>query len=151
MRPLFLVPRVRAPNATLSQSDAVSLSQAFGGFCHFSVSRPSDLTHDICCTWDESLKRMENGELVEIGHLKTIKEDVNYLILLVRIEVFNRGATALLFVNSRNEARNIAKFLTQTLEADIEELPPFVPPSEERISRRTGLTTELRKVVSDVD
>jgi replicative superfamily II helicase len=151
LRLLFPTPRVVALTATLSQSDGVKLAQSMGGFCHFSASRPSELAHYVCCTMDGALKQIQNGELIEILHLKTIKEDVNYLIPLVRVIVCNNDATVLIFVNSRNDTRNVAKFLTRDLEREIDGLPALVQPSEELTNQRNKLVLDLKKTVSDVD
>jgi replicative superfamily II helicase len=151
LRLLFPIPRIVALTATLSQADGVRLSQTIHGFCHFSATRPNVLTHNICCITNGSFQEIRDGQFIEIHRIKTIKEDTNYLIPLVRSIVSNLGATVLIFVNSRNETRAVARFLTKYLEVAIDGLPPLIPAPDDIMNQRDKLMRELRNVVSDVD
>lgn len=144
-------PRIITLTATLNKFDAIKLSQSINGFFHFTTIRSAEIKQYIS-TWNGTLLKIKDNELVKILTQTSIKEDTFFILPMVRTVL--RKATlssVIIFVNTRLEAKKLAIFISKHLNDPIEKVPPTNTPTPEVLQRRKDILHDLSICQSGAD
>lgn len=150
-------PRIIALTATLNLDDANNLAAKINGFSYYSTTRNTYLRKYISSAGGELFFVRPNSktkveELSPLPPSKTIKQDKDFLIPIVRTNLLkSKNPSVLIFVNTRNDTKRIASFLSDHLCDEIEGLGQIPPPNSLTLSLRDELIHDLAKSAAGLD
>lgn len=151
LRSMKSPPRIITLTATLNQADADNLANKIGGFSFFSTQKNSNIRKYISVPGGE-LFRINDDKLQRIYQAKSIKEDNDFLIPMVRTNLLkSRNATVLIFVNTRNDTKRVATFLMNHINDEIDGLKKIPSPPNSVSTLRKELVHDLAKSPAGVD
>ena len=145
-------PQIIMLTATLNKEDAENLSMKIDGYTFFSTERNVELKKYIS-SQDGSLYRVKaDGNLIKISQEKSIKDDHDFLLPMVRKNLNkSQNASILIFVNTRNLTTKIAKFLYENIDKDIDTVPKLPEMKQSILKLREELYHELVKSPAGLD
>lgn len=143
--------RIIGLTATLNKDDAIRISNWIGGFIYVCATRPSRIKH-YYKNRDGQLFLMEKGVSKPITKIKSIPEDTKHILNPIRNSLKQHpSSTILVFVNTRRQTIQVAKFLAEFLHTESPDLPPLKPPDKRLISEREFLIQRLSRTETGLD